>query len=147
MATKDTQKNLTLEMPEEKQYLTLDSLLKMSDLRQKDVYIKRLQSWVTIRELSAEEVLEIRKACSSGKGDTFQFDALKNLKMQIQASMVNPKLTLANVETLFKGGTSAADELTVEIEKLNGVAAGSEKEAENSFRGQPGEEVPLSPGE
>lgn len=131
----------------QREFLTLDSLLEMSDLRQEDVFINRWQRWVTIRELSAAEVMDIRRKCVlTVKGGEDGFDSDKNLKMQIAASMVRPTVTLADVETLYAGGQAAVAELVTAVMQINGMQSGAEKEAENSFRAEPGEEVPVQAG-
>ena len=131
----------------ENKYLTLDALLEKSDLRQEDKYIPRLGAYVRMRELSAAEVFHIREqSTTKGKDGTPQVDALKNVRLSLAACLVEPKLSPEDVAALFEKSTRAVDELAQAFKEMNGATEESRKEAENSFRGQPGEEVPVQAG-
>lgn len=136
MTSKDTQK-----------YLTLDTLLEKSDLRQEDKFIPRLGAYVRMRELSAAEVFHIREQASTkDKDGKVEVDALKNVRLSLAACMVEPKMTPEDVAALFEKSTRAVDELAGAFKEMNGATDEGKKAAENSFRGQRGEEVPVPAG-
>lgn len=127
---------------EQGKYLTLDRLLELSDLRQEDKFIPRLGANVRMRELSAAEVFHIREG--STKADAT--DAKKQTAMMLSLAMIEPKMTEADVMALWEKSSKVVDELANAYKEMSGTSAEAQKEAENSFRKQSGEGVPVQAG-
>lgn len=128
-----------------KKKLTVAEILKRNQLRHETLSV---DDWdgdeIEIRELSAAEKFEFSQAAGLY---TPQPNQVLFLKLSWAACLVEPTFTAEETDALFAESMRGLDQVLGAIKRLNKLNETAQVEAENSFRDDAGEVVPVSTGE
>jgi hypothetical protein len=105
--------------------LDYEELLRRSDLRQEVIHVPRWDKDVTISELSAAALMDVRR---KAKGDEEQTALLT-----LQAALVQPHLTVEQIRELWGKASDPLTFILKAIANLNGTSTEAATEIEESF--------------
>jgi hypothetical protein len=119
-----------LESREEQRKLSKQELLRPR-LIEEDVFVTSLGGTVTLRSISHEARQRIREQCGFM---TEKFDEDKFTMLSLVESIIDPQLTVEDIEELRKQDASVIDELVVQVSTLNmlGRTTDLKKESETT---------------
>jgi hypothetical protein len=113
-----------------KKVLSVEDILKASDVKEKEIYVEEWKGTVKIRGLTKEAELRIRKEAEKGGGiDEALFE-----KLLFKECVVEPKLTLEQVEEVFKKSSNAVNKVLLEIVNISGLYSIDSKDVKDFFR-------------
>ena len=105
--------------------IDFEQLLKRSDLRQVVIHVPRWDADVTISELSAASLMDVRRRA---KGDEEQ-----SALLTLQAALVYPQLTVEQIRELWARASDPITFILKEIAALNGTGDKEATEIAESF--------------
>ena len=98
------------------------------------VHLPAFGRYVKLRAMSLEEAQRVRNDHVSTVGGVATFDSVGFYKEIARLTLVEPRLTAAQVNLLWTKAADAVSPLVMAIDEINGIGKEAQKEAEAEFR-------------
>lgn len=105
-----------------------------SVLKEFDMPVEALDTWVHIKELTAGQVAEISDECTSVKGQRVKFDQKRRAARVFAAGVVEPEFTVDEANVLMHQHGSAFTLVVSAIDDLSGAGDEALEKAKLRFR-------------
>lgn len=103
-------------------------------LKEEDVYVESLDSWVRVRELTAATLTRIAQECTHVKGSTFKVDQTRQRVLTFAAGIIEPKFDEHEANVLAHEHGQAFNVVCGVIDELSGTSEEAVEKARQRFR-------------